>query len=603
MITPMRKYAFLVHYADYNAFLEDLRDLGVLHVKPRLDVNIADMGERAQERKEIVATIRLLERRTAPQISDGQPQPEPNGIALAREIRELQEEIDRGKHQLNLFDKEAAALANWGDFSLETIANLSAAGWELHFYTCPIRKYQSQWENDYYLSVISQNPPDLYFVVFTRAGEPVELEAEELPLPTRDPAGLRLARLQTEARLNEIEQTLDRYAGLYLPLLAQTQAGIDEASDWQQVLAFTNSAAEEQVNVLEGFVPVTKEKALVEACERRKILFLADRPAADETPPILLENKSFSRLFEPIGGLYSLPGYGELDLTPFFAPFFMMFFGFCLGDAGYGLVLLLGAALYKPKASKDMRPILTLLQFLSVATIFFGLLGGTVFGVSLLGKEFSWLGKIQEFMLDSNQIFTLALALGVVQIIFGLFLQGINRMRQSGFLASLPPFGWIILLLSLLDIGYLKLMGPIATYTSWLGVALIMFFSDMQLGILGRIGKGLWDLYGITGFFGDLLSYIRLFALGMSSAILGFVINTISLQIKDSIPILGPILFVIFLIVGHGANMLIAMLGSFVHPMRLTFVEFYKNAGFAGGGKAYAPFSRKKQEAKHQNAT
>lgn len=603
MITPMRKYAFLVHYADYDAFLEVLRALGVVHVKPKPEANITDMGERAQLRKEVAAAIRLLEKREVPPHEGERPQPEPDGIALAREIRELQEEIERNKHQLTLFDKEAAALSNWGDFSLDTIKKLAEAGWELHFFTSPISKYKPEWEDNHYLSVISQNPPDQYFVAFTRSGEKPDIDAEELPLPVRDPAGLSLARLQTEARLSEIEQTLDRYTGLYLPLLKQTQAAIDEEVDWQQVLAFTRSAAEDHVMVLEGFVPVSKEKELTVACDKKDIVYLADRPAPDETPPILLENKRFSKLFEPIGELYSLPDYGELDLTPFFAPFFMLFFGFCLGDAGYGLVLLLAAIWYKRKAKKDLRPILTLVQFLSVSTIFFGLLGGTVFGLSLLGKEYAWLGKIQEYMLDSNQIFTLALALGVVQILFGLFIQGVNRIRQSGFLSSLPPFGWIILLVSLLDIGYLKMAAPISTYTSWLGVALIMFFSDMQMGILGRIGKGLWDLYGITGFFGDLLSYIRLFALGMSSAILGFVVNTISLQIKDSIPILGPILFVIFLIVGHGANMMLAMLGSFVHPMRLTFVEFYKNAGFTGGGKAYAPFSRKKQDTKHQNAT
>lgn len=601
MITPMRKYAFLVHYADYNAFLEELRDLGVLHVKPKPDANVADMSERALLRKEIAAAIRLLEKREA-QVHENN-QPEPDGIALAREVKELQEEAERSRHQLTLFDKEAAALANWGDFSLDTIHKLTTAGLHTHLFTCPVSKYQKSWENEHYLAVVSQNPPDLFFVVFTQAGETPGIEAEELPLPARDPAGLRLARLQTEARLSEIEQTLDGYAGSYLPLLKQTQATIEEEVDWQQVLAFTQSAADQHVMVLEGFVPTTKEKALVEACDNRQIVYLADRPAPDEAPPILLENKSFSRLFEPIGELYSLPSYGELDLTPFFAPFFMLFFGFCLGDAGYGVVLLLVTTWYKRKAKKDLRPVLTLAQFLSISTIFFGLLGGTVFGLSLLGKEFAWLGKIQEFMLDSNQIFNLALGLGVVQILFGLFIQGINRMRQSGFLSSLPPFGWIILLVSLLDIGYLKMAAPISTYTAWLGVALIMFFSDMQLGILGRIGKGLWDLYGITGFFGDLLSYIRLFALGMSGAILGFVVNTISLQIKDSIPILGPILFVLFLIVGHGANMMLAMLGSFVHPMRLTFVEFYKNAGFAGGGKAYAPFSRKKRDTKHQNAT
>jgi V/A-type H+-transporting ATPase subunit I len=103
---------------------------------------------------------------------------------------------------------------------------------------------------------------------------------------------------------------------------------------------------------------------------------------------------------------------------------------------------------------------------------------------------------------------------------------------------------------------------------------------------------GLWELYGITGFFGDLLSYIRLFALGISSAILGFVINNIAGQFREGFGWAGIPLFVVFMVVGHTANLLIAALGAFVHPMRLTFVEFYKNAGFAGGGKPYKPLSK-----------
>ena len=135
-------------------------------------------------------------------------------------------------------------------------------------------------------------------------------------------------------------------------------------------------------------------------------------------------------------------------------------------------------------------------------------------------------------------------------------------------------------------------MVSVSTITLYVSLGMIVFFSNPKGNIFASIGKGIWDLYGITGIFGDVLSYIRLFALGVSSTILGYVINSMALQIKE-IPYVGIILFVIFLILGHTGNILISSLGSFVHPMRLTFVEFYKNAGFEGGGKEYKPFSNK----------
>ena len=121
------------------------------------------------------------------------------------------------------------------------------------------------------------------------------------------------------------------------------------------------------------------------------------------------------------------------------------------------------------------------------------------------------------------------------------------------------------------------------------GVFLILFFNDLKSNIFIRFGKGLWELYGITGIVGDVLSYVRIFALGLASSIFGFVINDMGMQIRE-IPWIGYIIAFVFLIIGHTANLLLSSLSSFVHPLRLTFVEFYKNAGFAGGGKAYKPF-------------
>jgi V/A-type H+-transporting ATPase subunit I len=311
----------------------------------------------------------------------------------------------------------------------------------------------------------------------------------------------------------------------------------------------------------------------------------------EDKVPIKQKNNRFARLYEPIGKLFSLPAYSELDLTPFFAPFFMMFFGFCLGDAGYGLAILLGTTLYKTKASDELKSVLSLAQYLGIATIIFGILTGTFLGISLLDVEF--LGDFRNIMLDSQKTFYLALAIGLFQILFGLIIKTVNSYRMYGWQYAIPSIGWFILILAILDLALLKLAAPFSKYIAYFSVALIVFWSDPKAGFFGRIGKGIWDLYGITGIFGDVLSYIRLFALGISSAILGFVINTIGLQILGSAPIIGPIFFVIFLIIGHTANLLISSLGSFVHPMRLTFVEFYKNAGFIGGGKEYKPFRNK----------
>jgi V/A-type H+-transporting ATPase subunit I len=297
--------------------------------------------------------------------------------------------------------------------------------------------------------------------------------------------------------------------------------------------------------------------------------------------------------------MFSLPDYNELDLTVFFAPFFMMFFGFCLGDAGYGLLFVVGAGLYKLKAKEEFRPYLTLIQFLGLATIIFGAVSGTVFGMNLMEAEIPWLGNVKSLFLNPDKMFNLALVLGALQIIFGLCIKAANQTRQFGFLYALSTIGWLVVLLG--SAGYVLLtetgvFHPNQTILYLIlatGCFFILFFSDPGVNVFSRVGKGIWDIYStVTGIFGDLLSYIRLFALGLSSGILGFVINDIALQILGSSKILGPVFFVVFLVLGHTLNILISSLGSFVHPMRLTFVEFYKNAGFKGGGEEYKPFSK-----------
>jgi V/A-type H+-transporting ATPase subunit I len=343
--------------------------------------------------------------------------------------------------------------------------------------------------------------------------------------------------------------------------------------------------------ILQGWVPATRNEDLVRFLDSTFTFYLSSKPGPEDKVPVLLRNSSFAKLFEPIGKLFSLPAYNEIDLTPFFAPFFMMFFGFCMADAGYGLVIFLGSTVLKLTQGRKNHALFSIVQLFGLSTMFFGLLFGTFFGVSLL--EIESLGEVRKYILNNKQIFTLSIMVGLFQILFGTGIRAVNLIKQSGFVYGLPSIGWIFLILGLMDLLFLKAGGIISQIVIYSGIFLIVFFSNPKAGILGRIGKGIWDLYGVTGIFGDALSYVRLFALGASSSILGFVINDIAFKIKDVHPVFGWIICIIFLVLGHTLNMAISALGSFVHPMRLTFVEFYRNAGFAGGGKSYKPFSTK----------
>ncbi|MCB9276455.1 MAG: hypothetical protein H6564_20645 [Lewinellaceae bacterium] len=599
MIVPMRKYAFLAHCDDYERFLEQLHQLGVLHVQERREKGEGEeLNELLWKEKEVASAIRLLEGRKAEAAESAY---DVDGQELAGRIMALQDKREDTEQLLNAQNRQLGELAPWGDFSLDTLKKLEEAGWKVRLFTTTTRKFDPSWKGQHYLWPISSVPPLMYFALAHRVGEEPGIDAEEVSWPAQSPAVLRAARDRSLARLEEIGEELDGYAARYLPLLREALLKIQEKVDWKRVFANTDEVADGRVMVLEGFVPTSREQGLRAYLDGADVVYFSEQPVPEDHPPVLLKNGRFSRLFEPISKLFALPAYQELDLTPFFAPFFMLFFGFCLGDAGYGLAVLLGATLYKRKASAELKPIITLAQLLGLSTILMGAFTGTVFGLNLLEAQYAWLGNVRSFMIDSNQAFNFALILGVVQILFGLCVQAGNRVRQYGWVYAIPIMGWILLLLSILDLALLKLTGQVSTYTAWAGVAMIVLFSDPKANIFSRLGKGLWDLYGITGFFGDLLSYIRLFALGISSAILGFVVNDIALQIKGAAPVIGPILFVIFLIIGHGANLLISALGSFVHPMRLTFVEFYKNAGFLGGGKAYTPFASRLNKENHKN--
>ena len=202
-------------------------------------------------------------------------------------------------------------------------------------------------------------------------------------------------------------------------------------------------------------------------------------------------------------------------------------------------------------------------------------------------------------MQEPLNMFYLSMIIGGVQIIFGKVIAIFNVVKKSGLKYSISHAGWALLIIILVvfmggnQFGLLDLEKVKPLYYGFLILSgvMIVFFNNPDSMILLRPLSAIWDAYGVvTGVFQDILSYIRLFALGISSAVLGFVFNDISSQLL-SVPYVGWLFFIILLLFGHSINLFLASLGAFIHPMRLTFVEFYKNAGFNGGGKEYKPFS------------
>jgi len=661
MITPMKKHTFLVFHREYMEFLEQLGSLGVLHVIERGE---ADQDDKLDHKEARLARIQdvldLLQ--TIEKEFDKVPRVHPKALEaddMVREVEQVEENIDLLKHQIEEIRKEKEKFEPWGDYDPDVIRSLEESGYVPWLLKCSARQFNPAWEEREDLYLISKEGGYMHLLLLAKPGEEPGMEAEYHRPPDRSLKEIVRELESLESQKDALREKLAGMARTVPKLLDEPIKQLESEISLMQVYHETRKASGDALMILEGWVPEKSEKQVSQLAEEMHAVNLVTAPEEGEHPPVELRNGRFSKLFEPISKLFDLPAYGEMDLTPYFAPFFMLFFGFCLGDAGYGVFFILFATILKFRVKKELKPILSLTQYLGVATILFGLLSGTFFGVNLIDSGYTLtassieqiqgeempaglvaelrtlegeyygsredfsaavgsaigedamqqydvtilksaeagiplVSKFRHLIQDSLSMFYLALLIGGVQIIFGIFIKIFNITRQKGFKYALSTLGWFILILTL--ILNATLLGENAGRYVFYGLLggsgiLIFFLNNPGKNIFAQFGAGIWDSYGmVTGIFGDLLSYIRLFALGISSAILGFVFNDISLQLLN-IPYVGWLFFLVLLLAGHSINLFLATLGGFIHPMRLTFVEFYKNAGFQGGGKKYQPFS------------
>ena len=360
------------------------------------------------------------------------------------------------------------------------------------------------------------------------------------------------------------------------------------------------------VIVFEGWCPEDKISEIEKNITKETNLFAIEKAEIKEgeIAPVEIENTSIVRPFEAITRLYGLPGSKDLDPTPFFAGFFFIFFGLSLTDVGYGLFLFVitAALLTFFRLAKEVKLLLRLLMLGGISSFFIGILFGGYLGADVNNLPV-FLQNMQIFdpIASPLPIFYMALIFGVVQIMFGLILGIVktakNESLKEGILNDGP---WLSLFIALIlwggsVAGVIPVASGVMVWTIYAALAfLVLTQGRKEKGIIKKLLMGVLSLYESINFFSDVLSYSRLLALGLATSALAFAVNLIASMVNDMVPVVGGILMVIILVVGHLFNLAVNLLGAFIHSARLQFVEFFGKF-ITGTGRNFKPFKREER--------
>jgi len=492
------------------------------------------------------------------------------------------------ENRQSVLAKEIAALGPWGDFDPADLGVLAGKAVHLQLYEIPADELgdldlsKARWHQTLPLD---SRGKELGLAVLS-LDEPLALDLDQIQLPTASLSSLRSQLRELEVEMDSSAARLGELSA-HMPAIKRYSKYVDDQLRYAEVKA--GLGGDEELFALSGWCPIDKVDGLRSALKPLPVALLVDDPDDDEEPPIQLRNGFLVRQFQPLLGAFNLPNYREYDPTLFIAPFMGIFFGFCLGDLGYGIILTAVAswALIKFDLKGDAKLAVQWMVILGACTVLVGGLTGNAFGVQLY-KVFNLSDQLLLFSLNAEpqKFFYASLGFGVLQLTIGMLIRLVRYIQLGRWQAVVGQLGWLSVFPSL------AVWVIVGTPWMFVGVLLvILLFASPSPSIVRRIGGGAWALYNITGLVGDVMSYARIFGLGLSSGIIAMVVNTIAMTMAEGIPVLGWVLAVLTLIAGHTFNFGMAMIGSVVHPARLQFLEYFGKF-FEGGGRAYAPFRK-----------
>ena len=583
-ILQLKKASILGLSQDKTDILDALQGLGLLHIIPLQDVSSLRVNDTEDTNPE------LLKRSLQYLLSSPQKR---------RQVtREQQFDLDKVLHEVDhnrqhrirlsekrdFLDKRIKDLEPWGEFSLPDLADLNHE--RLWFYLVPNYKMQDVEQSHLPWMVVHRDNRHAYVVAIAEQ----EPQASIMPVRRTHTGHIPLNQLKeqledAEIQLEAVEaerEALTRWIFLLQQSVASTEdkARLDDISDQTQNY--------NELFALQGWVAVRDSAQLEAFAENKGLVLLLDDPIASENPPTLLENSIAVGGGQEVVSFFQTPNYRSWDPSRVVFFSFVSFFAIIMSDVGYSL--LFGAILawyWKSMArSESSRRLRAMGVALTGAGVFWGVLVGSYFGAS---APISALGQLKVFDLnDFDSMMALSVSIGALHLILANLVMAWVRRSSNQALSSV---GWAV------SVGS-ALMGWLTdfTMTHWvvfgLGLTLVLLFSTPAKGFgVARLISGLLALANVTKIFGDVLSYLRLFALGLASASLAITFNQLAADVGDALPGIGFLLHILILLAGHLLNFVLTVVSGVIHGLRLNLIEFY-NWSLADEGYPFQPFSK-----------
>ncbi len=588
MIAKMKKITLLISDKHTNSALGHLRGLGLMHIKHMREPEAGTISVCENKLGLLDRALHLL--------SDSKIQSKDlDKHHISFYVKEVII-LNRKKHELesrlkSLQDKQVW-FREWGDISSHSLAELKRVGLFLKLYIGS-KKDLKQLPRDKVIYTLGKNRGRFYLAAFLSSQEE-SLNLEEVGVPQDNLRSLQRKLTGAQRELEEIDKELDK-AATYRKQFLEHRGEILKKLEFYKVRF--GASYQEEICCIQGFCPIEAVSEINKAAKGQGWAIVDQEPDQDEEVPTLIRNPRWVEIIKPIFNFMgTIPGYKEYDISFWFLIFFSIFFAMLVGDAGYGLLFLIITFLTQRKFKKAQQNIFFLLYLLSGATVIWGALTGTWFGFEKIAQlpvlNLLVIDNINSFV-GSNQIFMIYLCffIGAIHLTIA---HGIRFFRFINSRLALSQLGWICIIWSLFFIAGKLVLNreiPAITLTLFiLGSGLVILFSYPKKNIFKGALLSLADLpLKVISSFSDVVSYLRLFAVGYATVAVAVAFNNMALGSGIN-SIFSGIMAALILFLGHVLNILLALMAVIVHGIRLNMLEFSGHLDMEWSGIKYEPF-------------
>lgn len=590
MIVPMKKVSVIVLAGESEAAVAQLRKLGVLHVQylqqpvsPAIstlgeDLNLVDSALAVLSQEEYSAKICAS--------TDNEPQ---DYQLAALHIVDSHKRIDQlNEHRRNMHAR-IAQWQRWGDFDPRQIQALGGKGINFKLYQIP-HKELSRLSGNVTLQNIFTHAGFAHCVVISKG--PIELPFKEIALPMMSLTDMRRRSAEDERAVKLIKEDLKKHA-CYRAGLLRYKDKLELELEFRKAIKGMGEAG--SIMYISGYIPFDCADRLSNACRSNKWALAIDEPSADEQVPTLVRNPRWVSLISPVFKLIEIvPGYRELDISLWFLIFFSIFFGMLIGDAAYGGIYFILTFLAQKKWGAKVKDnsVFFLFYLLSFCAIIWGVLSGTFFGQAWLPASVK---PLIPALRNGQNVQSLCFLIGALHLSIAHLWRAVLKAPSPKALADL---GWVSVLWGAFFLARTLILGFVFPDSAkWLivsGACAVVIFTNPRWNILKGIGSGIGNLLlNVVNNFTDIVSYIRLFAVGLATVAVADAFNSMALGIGFK-GIISGIATSLILILGHTLNILLGPMSMLVHGVRLNVLEFCNHLDIKWSGFAYRPLREDK---------